>query len=111
MTNANQLAHVTGFLQRTIKERLGVDFQPQWIDLAWLLPSMFSDRSVTVLPLDDWLDRFGLGGGGRRDTMDNTLMLARLFHMLLVRANAKEVINGSKLIDESQAATFLRRTH
>ena len=34
-----------------------------------------------------------------------------LFHMLLVRANAKEVINGSKLIDESQAATFLRRTH
>ena len=102
---------VTGFLQRTIKERLGVDFQPQWIDLAWLLPSMFNERSVGVLPLDDWLDRFALGGGGRRDTMDNTLMLARLFHMLLVRANAKEVINGSKLIDESQAATFLRRTH
>lgn len=102
---------VSGFLQRAYKERLGVDFQPQWVDLAWLLPSLFNEKSMVTLPLDDWLEMFGIAGGGRRDTMDNTLMLARLFQMLLVRATGKEIATAGKLIEESQAATFLRRNH
>ena len=102
---------VSGFLQRAYQERLGVDFQPQWVDLAWLLPSLFNEKSMVTLPLDDWLEMFGIAGGGRRDTMDNTLMLARLFQMLLVRATGKEIATAGKLIEESQAATFLRRNH
>ena len=102
---------VSGFLQRAYKERLGVDFQPQWVDLAWLLPSLFHEKSMVTLPLDDWLEMFGIAGSGRRDTMANTLMLARLFQMLLVRATGKEIANADKLIEESQAATFLRRNH
>ncbi len=102
---------VSGFLQRTYRERLGVDFQPQWIDLAWLLPSLFQEKSMVTLPLDDWLEMFGIAGGGRRDTMANTLMLGRLFQMLLVRATGKEIATAGKLIEESQAATFLRRKH
>ena len=101
---------VAGFLQRAYKERLGVDFQPRWIDLAWLLPSLFPDKSRTVAPLDDWLDMFGIAGGGRRDTMANALVLARLFQMLLVRANGKDIATAQKLVEESQAATLLRRT-
>ena len=102
---------VSGFLQRAYKERLGFDFKPQWVDLAWLLPSLFNEKSMVTLPLDDWLEMFGIAGGGRRDTMDNTLMLARLFQMLLVRATGKEIATAGKLIEESQAATFLRRNH
>lgn len=102
---------VSGFLQRAFKERLGVDFQPQWVDLAWLLPSLFNEKSMVTLPLDDWLDGFGISGTGRRDTMTNTLMLARLFQILLVRATSREIATPAKLIEESQAATFLRRTH
>ncbi len=102
---------VSGFLQRAYKERLGVDFQPQWIDLAWLLPSLFPEKSMKVVALDDWLEMFGLGSSGRRDTMANTLVLARLFQMLLVRATGKEIASAGKLVEESQAATFLRRHH
>ena len=102
---------VSGFLQRAYKERLGVDFQPQWVDLAWLLPSLFNEKSMVTLPLDDWLEMFGIASSGRRDTMANTLMLARLFQMLLVRATGKEIATAGKLIEESQAATFLRRNH
>jgi DNA polymerase-3 subunit epsilon len=43
--------------------------------------------------------------------MTNTLMLARLFQMLLVRANDQEILNAGKLIEESKSASFLRRTH
>jgi hypothetical protein len=34
-------------------------------------------------------------GGGRRDAMANTLVLARLFQMLLVRANNKEILTAA----------------
>lgn len=104
--------YVGGFLQRVYKERLGIDFQPQWIDLAWLLPSMFEEKSHTLLPLDQWLELFGLGAGSeRRDAMENTLMLTRLFQMLLVRVTGKDIATAARLIEESRASTFLRRTH
>jgi len=102
---------VSGFLTRAFKERLGVDFQPQWIDLAWLLPSLFNEKSEVTVPLDDWLETFGIAGNERRDTMANTLMLARLFQMLLVRATGRDLTTAGKLVEESQAATFLRRSH
>lgn len=102
---------VAGHLQEFYREHLGVDFQPRWIDLAWLLPSLFPERSAKPVSLDDWLEMLGIGvGGGRRDTMSNTLVLARLFQMLLVRANDKNVATAQQLIEESQAATRLRRT-
>jgi len=104
--------YVGGFLQRAYKERLGLDFQPQWVDMAWLMPSMFEDKGHTVMPLDHWLEIFGMGGGdGRRDAMANTLLLGRLFQMLLVRAVGKQIDTAARLVDESRASSFLRRTH
>lgn len=101
-----------GFLEKAFKERLGVNFQPQWIDLAWLLPSMFGDKGHTVMPLDHWIEAFGLDvGAGRRDAMANTLLLARLFQKLLVRAVDKEVDTASLLVNESRASSLLRRSH
>jgi DNA polymerase-3 subunit epsilon len=104
--------YVGGFLQRTFKERLGIDFQPQWIDLALLLPALFDEKSDVVKPLDFWIDSFGLyAGNGRRSAMENTLMLARLFQMLLVRATGKEIDTAAQLVDESKASNLLRRNH
>jgi len=101
---------VGGFLQRACKERLGVDFQPQWIDLAWLLPSMFPEKNSKVMPLDQWIEAFGLEvGSGRRNAMENSLLLARIFQMLLIRASSKEIESAAKLIGESRASSFLRR--
>jgi DNA polymerase-3 subunit epsilon len=106
------IPYVGGFLRRAFKERLGVNFQPQWVDLAWLLPSMFEDKGDSVMPLDHWIDVFGLDAGtGRRDAMANTLLLARIFQMMTVRAVGKQVDTATHLIDESRASSFLRRNH
>lgn len=102
---------VSSFLEQACKKRLDIDFQPQWIDLTWLLPSLFKEVSETPLPLDVWLERFGLAAGGRRDTMANTLMLGRLFQMLVARATSLEVLNAAMLVEESESAAFLRRNH
>lgn len=107
---AYHASYVGGFLMRACKECLGVDFRPQWIDLAWLLPAMFGDKSSTVQPLDHWLEAFGLdAGSGRRNVMENTLLLARLLQMLLARASDKEIDSAAGLIAESHASSFLRR--
>lgn len=105
--------YVAAFLQRLLKDQLGLVFQPQWLDLAWLLPSLFEERHHSVMPLDFWIESFGLEeeGDGRRDTMANTLLLARLFQMLIVRAVAMEITTAARLLDESRASSFLRRTH
>jgi DNA polymerase III subunit epsilon len=104
------IPYVGGFLERAFKERLGVNFQPQWVDLAWLLPAMFPDKGQSVMPLDWWIEAFGFeGGSGRRDAMANTLLLGRIFQMLLVRAGGKSLDTTAHLLDESRASSFLRR--
>ncbi len=45
------------------------------------------------------------------DAMANTLLLGRIFQMLLVRAVGKQIDTAARLIDESRASSFLRRTH
>lgn len=101
--------YVLAFLQRAFKERLGIDFAPQTLDLAWLLPTLFGEKSVTPVPLDQWLEWFGMSSDGRRDTMANTLLLARLFQRLLVRVVGRDIDTAAKLLDESSASSFLRR--
>lgn len=102
---------VGAFLQRAFKERLGLDFQPDCIDLAWLLPSLFDDKAQLLQPLDHWLEAFGMAAEGRRDSMANALVLARLMQRLLVRATNKEIDTAAKLVEESKASSLLRRTH
>lgn len=104
--------YVAGFLQRAYKEHLGLNFQPQWIDLASLLPSLFGETGDGVMPLDQWIERFGLYAvEGRRSAMDNTLVLARMFQMILVRGKRKEINTAADLLEESQASGFLRRAY
>ncbi len=102
---------VSAFLQRAFKERFGLDYQAECIDLAWLLPSLFDDKQQSLQPLDHWLESFGMVAGGRRDSMANALVLAHLMQRLLVRATDKEIDTAAKLIEESKASSLLRRTH
>lgn len=102
---------VQAFLHRAFKERLGIDFEPKTIDLAWLLPSMFEEKTAKPVPLDQWLNWFEMQSEGRRAAMANTLMLARLFQRLLVRAVNKDIGTAALLLEESSASSFLRRSH
>lgn len=105
-------AHVGGFLLPTLRQQLGLSFQPRWVDLAWLLPALFAEKNHQPMPLDDWLEVFGLDlGEGRRSPNENCLALARIFQMLVVRAHSKGIDTVAELIDESRASSHLRRSH
>lgn len=105
------VAFVSAFLENLLKKRLGIAFAARWVDLAWLLPAMFGEKSHKPMPLDDWLVAFGLDvGEGRRSPSENNMILARLLQMLVVRAHAKGVDSVEALIEESKASSHLRRT-
>lgn len=99
--------YVMAFLQRAFRERLGIDFQPATLDLAWLLPAMFEEKSAKPVPLDQWLHWFEMMSEGRRDSMANALVLARLFQRLLVRAASKNLNTPDALLHEAAASSFL----
>lgn len=103
--------YVEGFLLRCLRQRLGVEYVPRQVDLAWMLPSLFNEVSPLPMPLDQWLGHFEGELPGRRDPMQNTLLLAKLFQRLLARANERGLDTAERLLDESAASTFLRRNH
>lgn len=102
---------VLGKLQKLLKARFGIDYAPPCIDLVWLLPSVFDDLADKPQSLDRWLEIFGFELEGRRDAMGNVLELGRLFQRLLARAGSTGLDTAHRLLDESHASTFLRRTH
>lgn len=103
---------VSTALQRILKAGLGEAFEAPWIDLAWLLPAMFEEHYDTVAPLDVWLEAFGLESSSeRRNAMANTLMVARVFQQLLVRAVARSADTPARLLEEAKASRHLLRSY
>ena len=101
---------VAGVLQPLFRERLGLDFQPAWIDLAWLLADLFKEVADTVVPRDAWLESFGIAGGEVADPVANALALARLVQIALPRAAERGMETPGKLADAAQARRFLRQS-
>jgi len=100
---------VSSFLQKAFNERLGVDFHPEWIDLAWVLTDLFKETSETVVPRDTWLETFGIEGSAGRDPVVNALALARLLQVALPRASERGADTPAKIIEISKARRFLRQ--
>lgn len=103
-----QVPFVGAFLARLFEERFGLSFQPDWIDLAWLLPDLFKERIDELVPMDAWLELFGIEVPGRRDALADSIAIARLLQVALPRAAERGADTPGKLIDISRARRWLR---
>lgn len=105
-----QAPFVGAFLERLFEDRFGLRFQPDWIDLAWLLPDLFKERIDGLVPMDAWLDTFGVEVPGRRDPLADSVALARLLQIALPRAVQRGADTPGKLIDIGRARRWLRHS-
>ncbi|MBS1191602.1 MAG: hypothetical protein H6R10_3394 [Rhodocyclaceae bacterium] len=103
-----QSPFVGAFLGRLFEERLGFRFQPEWIDLAWLLPDLFKEKIDGVVPMDAWLEVFGIEIPGRCDALADSLAIARLLQVALPRAVQRGADTPGKLMDIGRARRWLR---
>ncbi|MGE5490842.1 MAG: hypothetical protein ACM31P_06125 [Actinomycetota bacterium] len=103
-----QVPFVGAFLERLFEERFGIHFQPEWIDLAWLLPDLFKEKIDGLVPMDAWLEAFGIEVPGRRDALADSVAIARLLQVALPRAAERGADTPGKLIDIGRARRWLR---
>lgn len=88
--NAPLVAHRADFpqamLEHAMREHLGIDFAPQWLDLAYLLRAVFLDGPDSSAALDDWLTHFELVNFCPHNAVADALAVARLLQILIARA-------------------------
>jgi len=95
-------------IDRSMKSSLGAALKLPWIDLAFLLPALFPDSECTML--DDWLVRFGLGGGERHHAVSDAFAAAQLLQIALTEAAHERMGSAAELIAMEKAQRWLGRT-
>ncbi len=77
------------FLLRSTHQQLDIRPKSKWLDLAWLLPAVFTNTVPNRSPLDKWLAHFQLAEDGRHTADADALATAELLLMSLTQAEKK----------------------
>ena len=80
-----------------ILRRHGFKARERWIDLAALLPVLFSDRNRERTSLDDWLQAFGIAAEARHDALGDAFATAQLLLVALAEAKRQRLETVEKL--------------
>lgn len=80
-----------------ILRRHGFKARERWIDLAALLPVLFSDRNRERTSLDDWLQAFGIAAQARHDALGDAFATAQLLLVGLAEAKRQRLETVEKL--------------
>lgn len=95
----------SAFMQRALREHLGIDPGLRWLDLAAVLPPLFEARRD--LALDDWLLRFGIEVPVRHSAVGDALATAQLAQIALRKAASRGLIHFAALQKLSADARWL----
>jgi len=73
--------HVTfdeTMIRRAIKQYLGISFKHPWLDLAYVMPSLYPDLMHSHRALDDWSQLFDIRNEERHNAASDALVTAQL---------------------------------
>lgn len=104
-----QSEFVGEFLQGVYANHLGLVYQPQWIDLAAVLPELFASEGPASNRFDDWLAYFGINLPGRLAALPDALGMARLLQVALVVARQRSLDTPQHLRQIKQQRRWLGR--
>ena len=96
-------------LQREMRERLGVKFRPSYVDLALLLPALFTRPSAYAPELDAWLQHFGVRNFARHSALGDALCTAELLLIALRQAQRRGIASVGELARLQKAQLELSR--
>lgn len=74
---------------KATREYLGMEPDLPWIDLAWVLPDLFSFRGDANVPLDDWLRHFEIENILRHNAVSDAYATAKLLQVAIAGALQK----------------------
>lgn len=88
--------HVTfdeTMIRRAMRQYLGVSFKHPWLDLAYVIPSLFTGLMHTHRVLDDWTAHFDIANFARHNATADALATAQLLLIAMAEARKSDAAN------------------
>lgn len=76
-------------IESAMAESLGIEVNLPWIDLAWVMASLFREFGDMHARMDVWLDHFGVDSIARHHPVSDVYATAQLLQLSLARAARK----------------------
>jgi DNA polymerase-3 subunit epsilon len=93
----------------SVLRRHGLKLAHRWLDLATLIPAVFSDRRTGLAGLDEWLAEFGIPPQDRHDALGDAFAAAQLRLAALARLKREGLGTVQDLIKAERDARWLAR--
>jgi len=90
-------------LERALQEQLGLTTDFLWIDLYFLLPSLFPEKLERPSRLGDWMAAFGIETFQRHHALGDAWAVAQLLLAAQSRALSLAVATPRALAEHEQA--------
>lgn len=94
-------------VERALAEALGVELDLPWIDLAWVMASLFRELDDKQARMDAWLEHFGIISIERHHPVSDAYGLAQLLQLTLARAAQKGFETPASLVELEKARRHL----
>ncbi len=96
-------------LERVFDARFDFVPDPPWLDLQWLLPTLFPEHLSEQVRLVEWMDAFGVETFQRHHALGDAYAIAQLLMASLGRAHAGGTLTPRGLIDIERSRRWSRR--
>jgi len=98
-------------LGRSLRKQLGIKLRNPFMDLAMLLPGLYTEAGSSLRGLDDWLAHFAIPAPVRHRASADALVTAELLLMALSEARRQKLddIRALDRLTEAQAQLHLMR--
>lgn len=98
-------------IARAMEKYLGIEFEQQWLDLAWIMPELFQDRIDTNVALDAWLNLFGIENIQRHNAVSDCYATAKLLQVAMARAAERGAECPERMMEIERVRRWLRRSN
>ena len=98
-------------IEKAMREYLGVELGQTWIDLAWVLPSLFPNLTEARDTLDHWLNLFAIETILRHNAVSDAYATAKLLQVAIAAGNQKAVVSPACLIRIEKARRWMNQHH
>jgi DNA polymerase-3 subunit epsilon len=97
------------FLATAMRNYLGVNFRPDWIDLAELPKAMYASDASTLRTLDEWLERFAIVHHERHNALADAYCTAQLLLVMMGKARLEGYETVKSLLRAQRNYQWQRR--
>lgn len=94
-------------IEKAMRQYLGAELGQTWIDLAWVLPSLFPDLASARSNLDDWLKLFAIENIMRHNAVSDAYATAKLLQVAIGAGNQRSVASPAAFVRQEKARRWM----